>query len=56
MPPKTGFNTATEKGTHNLGMPPPPPVYDPIVGYEDFASVKGKSTGDSNDDSSDTNN
>lgn len=51
--PKKGPHDATGKNAHNSRAPlPPPPIHDPPVHQEDFASVKGKSTSDSTDDSS----
>lgn len=52
---KKGSHDATKKGTHNVGMYLPLPMYDPVVAQKDFASIKRKSTGDSTNDSKGTN-
>lgn len=50
MPPKKSFHDTTGKKAHKSEVPPP--IYNLASSHEDFASVQGKSTGDSTYDSS----
>lgn len=53
MSPKKVSHNAARKKAQNLGAPLlTPPIHDPTVGYEDYVSVKEKSTSNSTDDSS----